>query len=254
MPGLSLLLQAACLFAGPAIDPSKVVDLTYPFNSQTIYWPNAKGFVHRKDAWEKTPAGYWYAAGGFQTDEHGGTHMDSPIHFAEGKWTLEAVPVARLIAPVNVVDISAQAAKDRDYVASAADVQAWEKKHGKIKAGSIVLFRTGWGKFWPDRKQYLGSDVPGDTEHLHFPGISPQAAAVLVERDVFGVGIDTASNDHGPSKLFETHQILSKANIYGLENVAQLEKLPATGATLIVAPMKIENGTGGPTRILAVLP
>lgn len=246
---------AAVLFLLTAadIDPAKVVDLTYPFNAQTIYWPNAKGFAHRKDMWKRTPAGYWYAAGGFQTDEHGGTHMDSPIHFAEGKLTLEAVPVTKLIAPALVIDISAQAAQNRDYLASPEDIRAWEKKHGRIRKGTIVLFRTGWSKFWPDRKQYLGSDVPGDIENLHFPGIAPAAAELLVERGVHGVGIDTASTDHGPSKRFETHQILSGANIYGLENVANLDKLPAKGATLIAAPIKIENGTGGPARILAIL-
>ncbi len=249
-----LLLSPAMALGMLAVDPAKIVDLTYPFNSKTVYWPNAKGFAQRKDGWAKTPAGFWYAAGGYQADEHGGTHMDSPIHFSEGKLTLEAVPASKLIAPVAVVDIAAACAKERDYLASPADIAAWEKKNGRIKTGSVVLFRTGWGKYWPDRKQYLGSDVPGDTANLHFPGIAPAAAEVLVKRGVYGVGIDTASNDHGPSKTFDTHRILSEANIYGLENVANLEKLPAKGATLIAAPMKIENGTGGPARILAILP
>lgn len=240
--------------AGQAIDPAKLVDLTYPFNKESIYWPNAKGFVHRKDSWGKTPLGYWYAAGGFSTDEHGGTHMDSPIHFAAGKLTLEAVPVEKLVGPAFVIDISAAAAKERDYLATPEDVLAYEKKYGRIRKGGIVLFRTGWGKFWPDKKKYLGSDVPGDTEHLHFPGIAPKTAELLVSRGVVGVGIDTASNDHGPSKRFETHQILSEANVYGLENVAHLEKLPAKGATLIAAPIKIENGTGGPARLIGILP
>lgn len=246
------LLAAGGLLA--EIDPAKLVDLTYPFNKDTIYWPNAKGFVHRKDGWAKTPLGYWYAAGGFSTDEHGGTHLDSPIHFGEGKLSLEAIPVNRLTGPVFVINVSAAAASQADYAASRADVLAFEKSHGRIRRGGIVLFRTGWGSRWPDKKRYLGSDVPGDTAHLHFPGIHPEAAALLVERGVFGVGIDTASNDVGPSKKFETHQVLSEANVYGLENVAYLEKLPPTGATLIVAPMKIENGTGGPVRLLAILP
>lgn len=243
----------AILALAAAIDPSRIIDLTYAYNAQTIYWPNAKGFVHRKDMWKQSPGGFWYAAGGFQTDEHGGTHIDSPIHFAEGKLTLEAIPPSKLVGPAAVIDISAQAARDRDYLATAADIAAWENKHGAIRKGTIVLFRTGWGKHWPNRKPYLGSDVPGDVDHLHFPGISPAAAKVLVQRGVNGVGIDTASIDHGPSKTFDTHRILNTANIYGLENVAHLEKLPPTGATLIAAPMKIEQGTGGPVRIFAIV-
>lgn len=251
---LALAVVMAGCVAGQAIDPAKLVDLTYPFNKDSIYWPNAKGFVHRKDSWGKSPAGFWYAAGGFSTDEHGGTHMDSPIHFAPGKLTLAEVPVEKLVGPAFVIDISAAAAKDRDYLATPEDVLAYEKKYGRIRKGGIVLFRTGWGKFWPNKKQYLGSDVPGDIEHLHFPGIAPKTAELLVSRGVVGVGIDTASNDHGPSKRFETHQILSEANVYGLENVAHLEKLPAKGATLIAAPMKIESGTGGPARLIGILP
>jgi kynurenine formamidase len=237
-----------------SINPAKLVDLTYPFNERTIYWPNAKGFVHRKDGWGKTPLGYWYAAGGFSTDEHGGTHIDSPIHFAQGKLTLEQIPVEKLAGPAFVVDITGPSTSNRDYQATPADVMAFEKQHGRIPAGAIVLFRTGWGKFWPDKKRYLGSDAAGDTANLHFPGIRPDAAALLATRGIAGIGIDTASTDHGPSKRFDTHQVLSEANIYGLENVANLERLPAKGATLIVAPMKITNGTGGPTRILALLP
>ncbi|BDC52745.1 cyclase [Bryobacterales bacterium F-183] len=246
-----VLLLALC---SADIDPAKIVDLTYPFNSKTIYWPNAKGFVHRKDGWAKNAQGFWYAAGGFSTDEHGGTHVDSPVHFAEGKLALEGVAASKLVAPVNVIDVSLQAERNADYLASAADVLAWEKQHGAIRKGSIVLFRTGWGKFWPDKKKYLGSDVAGDTANLHFPGIAPAAAELLVKRGVYGVGIDTASNDHGPSRMFETHRVLAAENIYGIENVANLERLPATGATLIVAPIKIEGGSGGPARLLAILP
>lgn len=250
-----VLFCAFVLGAGAqAFDPAKIVDLTYPLNKNNVFWPNAKGFEHRKDGWARTPQGYWYAAGGFSMDEHGGTHMDSPIHFAEGKLALEAVPAQRLAGPAVVIDIAAAAAKNRDYLASVADIEGFEKKYGQIRRGSIVLFRTGWGRFWPNRKQYLGSDAPGDTQNLHFPGISPKAAEVLVKRGVYGVGIDTASTDHGPSRRFETHQILSEANVYGLENVAFLDKIPPIGATLIAAPIKIENGTGGPVRLLAILP
>jgi kynurenine formamidase len=239
---------------GQGIDRTKLVDLTYSYNEKTIYWPNAKGFVHRKDSWKVTPQGYWYAAGGFSSDEHGGTHLDSPVHFGQGKTTLDQIPVQKLVAPAVVIDITKAAAQNRDYRATAQDVAAFEKANGNIPAGSIVLFRTGWGKFWPDRKQYMGSDVPGDVEHLHFPGIAKDAAEFLVKRGVAGVGIDTASMDYGASKDFIVHQVLNKADIYGLENVANLEKVPAKGATVIALPMKIEQGSGGPVRIIAILP
>ena len=236
------------------IDPSKLVDLSYSYNQDTVYWPNAKGFRHRKDSWTKTPAGYWYAAGEFTSAEHGGTHLDSPIHFAEGKRTLDQIPVSDLVGPAAVIDVSAKASANRDYRVTREDISAWEAAHSPLGPGMIVVFRTGWGQYWPNRKQYLGSDVPGDTANLHFPGLSREAAGVLVERAVSGVGIDTASMDYGPSTDFIVHQVLNGANIYGLENVANAAALPETGATLIALPMKIENGSGGPVRIVAILP
>lgn len=237
-----------------AIDPAKLIDLTYAFDSQTIYWPNAKGFSYRRDSFQKTPQGFFYAAGGFSMDEHGGTHVDAPIHFAEGKQTLDAIPIEKFVGPAFVIDIGAQAAKNRDYTATPADIAAFEKQHGAIPPGAIVVFRTGWGKHWPNRKAYLGSDVPGDVHNLHFPGIGKQAAAVLAQRRVTAIGIDTASTDPGNSKLFEAHQVISGANIYGIENIANAGKLPVKGATLIVAPLKIKGGSGGPARVFAVLP
>jgi len=244
----------AAAAAGPVIDPAKVVDLSYAYGAETIYWPNAEGFRHRKDTWAITPGGYWYAAGDFGSAEHGGTHMDAPVHFAQGKATVDQIPVEQLIGPVVVVDITAQAARAPDYRASAQDVQDFERAHGAIAAGTFVVFRTGWGRFWPDRKQYMGSDVPGDTAHLHFPGVSREAAELLVQRRIRAVGIDTASMDYGPSTDFIVHQVLNGAGIYGVENVANAERLPATGATLIALPMKIEEGTGAPTRVIAILP
>lgn len=251
-----LPLFAACTAPPPAarIDSEKLVDLSYTFDEKTVYWPNAEGFRHRKDSWTKTPAGYWYAAGEFTSAEHGGTHIDSPVHFSEGKQTLDQIPVSRLIAPVVVIDISTQADKDRDYRATRDDITQWEQTHGMIPANTIVLFRTGWGKYWPDRKQYLGSDVKGDTSNLHFPGISQEAAELLVERNVAGVGIDTASMDYGPSADFIVHQTLNAANIFGIENIASAERLPLTGATLIALPIKIGEGSGGPARVVALLP
>ncbi len=238
-----------------AIDRSKVIDLTYSFDQSTIYWPTAKSFDWQKESWGTSLGGYWYASARYAASEHGGTHIDSPIHFGKGQATTDEIPLSRLIGPAVVIDISPACEKDPDYRLSVSDIVSWEKKHGPTPDGAIVLVRTGWGRFWPDRKRYLGSDTLGDTAHLHFPGISREAAEFLVtRRKINGIGIDTASMDYGPSKDFIAHQIINRANIYGLENVANLNRVPATGATLIALPMKIKGGTGGPTRIIAILP
>lgn len=168
--------------------------------------------------------------------------------------TTDQIPVSKLVGPAVVIDVREGAAKDRNYLLTAADIDRWEARHGRIPEGSIVLVRTGWERYWGDRKAYLGTDKPGDTANLHFPGISKEAAALLAARKVDAVGLDTPSLDHGPSKTFAAHRELAAANIYGLENVANLDRLPPTGATLIALPMKIAGGTGGPVRIIAVLP
>ncbi len=237
-----------------AIDRSKVVDMTYAFDDTTIYWPTAKPFEWQKESWG-TPSGYWYAAARYAASEHGGTHIDGPIHFGQGKLTIDQIPVSRLIGPAVVIEVADQCEKDRDYRLSVPDIVSWEKKHGAIPQEAIVLVHTGWGKFWPDKKRYWGSDVPGDASQLHFPGFSREAAEFLVtKRKINGVGIDTASLDHGPSSDFIAHRTFNGAEVYGLENVANLERLPSTGATLIALPMKIKGGTGAPTRIIAILP
>jgi kynurenine formamidase len=259
--GVVLAVTAGCQqnrasqAARPLIDPDRVIDLTYPLDDSNIYWPNAKPFHYQRDAGGPTPGGYWYAAGSFSASEHGGTHIDSPVHFAEGKATVDEILLGRLIAPAMLIDITAACAQNRDYELRIEDITEWERIHGRIPDGAAVLVRTGWSKYWPDKKQYLGSDVPGDVSHLHFPGISQNAAEFLAGmRKIYGVGIDTASLDPGTSKTFMAHRILAGARIYGLENVANLDKVPAAGATLIALPMKIRGGTGGPTRIIAILP
>jgi kynurenine formamidase len=250
---LATFILAGAVLAAP-IDTSKLVDLTYSFDENTVYWPTASPFHWKKEAWGTSPAGYWYAAGHYQASEHGGTHLDAPIHFGKGQLTLDRIPLERLAGPAVVIDVSTQSAANPDYLLTRADIAAWEKAHGRIAAGSIVLVRTGWGKYWPDRKRYLGSDKAGDVSNLHFPGISRAAAEALVQRKADGVGIDTASIDHGPSKDFAAHQVLNGAGMYALENIADLEKIPLVGATLISLPMKIKGGSGGPVRIVAILP
>jgi len=233
----------------------RTVDLTYSFDEKTIYWPTSPTtFKLDRLSYGKTEGGYFYASNTFCTPEHGGTHLDAPIHFAAGKRTVEQIPVEQLIGPAVVIDIRAQAAADRDYRLTLQDLRAWEEKHGAVPAGAIVLLRSGWGERWPDRKRYLGDDKPGDASNLHFPSYGAEAARALLDRKVGALGVDTASIDHGPSKDFIVHQIVTAANVPGLENVANLEDLPPTGAWVIALPMKIAGGSGGPVRIVALVP
>jgi len=202
----------------------------------------------------KTPKGYFYAAARYAASEHGGTHFDSPIHFSEGKQTIDQIPASKLVGKALVVDVRPKVGGHPDSLITAQDLLAWEKVHGKIQEGSIVIALTGWGQYWPDKKKYIGTDKPGDVANLHFPGYAKDGAELLASRKVAGVGIDTASLDYGQSQDFISHQVLNGANIYGLENVANLEKLPATGATVIALPMKIGGGSGAPLRAIAILP
>jgi kynurenine formamidase len=255
---LALLVLWIATYPGAAaaqFDERKLVDLTYPFDERTVYWPTNKPFHWEKTDWGMTAGGYWYASANFAASEHGGTHIDAPIHFGKGQSAVDEIPIPRLVGPAVVVDVSQAVSRDRDYRLTVKDLKVWEARHGRIPDGAIVLMHSGWGRYWPDKQRYLGSETPGDPQTLHFPGFSKEAAEFLVkERAIDGVGIDTPSIDHGPSKDFIVHQIVNGANRYALENVANLEKLPPQGATLIALPMKIKGGTGGPVRIIAILP
>jgi len=233
----------------------KLVELGHPFDAETIYWPTeSTGFRLTPLHHGLTPAGFFYAANAYAAPEHGGTHLDAPIHFAVGKATTDAIPLARLIAPAVVIEMVEQAGRDRDALLSAQDIERFEQVHGALPAGVIVLVRTDWSARWPDKLAYLGSARAGDASDLHFPGISADAARMLVARRVGAVGIDTASIDHGPSRDFWAHRILMEANIPAFENLAQLDKLPARGALLLALPMNIRGGSGGPLRAVAILP
>ncbi|WP_394822501.1 cyclase family protein [Pendulispora albinea] len=248
-------LNAATVQSAIVATGGRIVDLSYPYDNATLYWPtDTAGFVLEKTHWGKTDGGYFYASAKMCTAEHGGTHIDAPIHFAEGRPTLDKIALDRLIAPAVVIDISKAAASNPDALLGAADIEAFERTHGRIEPKTIVLVRTGWSERWPDRKRYLGDDKPGDASNLHFPGIGEDAARALVARKVAAVGIDTASIDNGPSKTFMTHRVLLDAEIPGLENLASLKELPARGAAVIALPMKIGGGSGGPLRVVALLP
>jgi kynurenine formamidase len=253
---LALIALSATACATPVTFASgKLVDLTHPFDEHTIVWPTNRPFVWQKTAWGTTPEGYWYASGTFAMSEHSGTHMDAPIHFAQGGLTLDEIPLQQLIGPAVVIDVTRAVERDPDYRLTVADIADWEERHGRIPDGAIVLMRTGWDRYWPDPKKYFGTEAPHDPRTLHFPGFSKEAAEFLVQnRRIAGVGLDTPSMDYGPSQDFPVHQIINGANLYGLENVTNLDKLPPVGATLIALPVKIKGGTGGPVRILAFLP
>jgi len=233
----------------------KLIDLTHNFDETTIYWPTSKSFklalVHKG----ATAQGFWYEANNYEAAEHGGTHMDAPVHFAKGKWTVDQIPLSSLIAPGVLIDVSERAQGRPDTLISEQDILDWETLHGPLPTGVIVLVHTGWEAFWPDKKKYLGSDQPGETTDLHFPGFSEEAARFLTrERKVAAVGLDTASLDYGQSKDFPAHQVLGSANVPGFENLHNLDALPSKGFRVIALPMKIGGGSGAPLRIIAEIP
>jgi len=232
------------------------VDLTHSFSESTIYWPtDTDGFQLDELAYGPSAGGWFYASYRFAAAEHGGTHLDAPIHFAEGRRTNDAIPLTQLIGPAAVVDVTAQVTED--YLASVDDLLAWEAEHGSIQDGAMLLIRTGWADRWSDRAAYLGTDLTGEAAlpELHFPGISSAAAQWLVDnRKIAAVGIDTPSIDRGQSSDFRAHVILYAENIAGFENLASLEALPSTGSYVVALPMKIEGGSGGPLRIVAFVP
>lgn len=252
------VLAAAAPATGQTLDLARyaLVDLTHPFNDQTVYWPTAPStFALERQAWGKTPGGYFYSSFSFCTPEHGGTHLDAPLHFAEGAASTSAVPLERLIAPAVVIDVRRAAEADRNYRVSRADVEAFEREHGSIAEGTIVLVRTGWSRFWPDRERYLGDAALGAGARLSFPGIGEEAARLLVEeRGAAVLGIDTASIDYGPSTDFIAHRIGAARGVPNLENLTNLDRLPPRGAFVIALPVKIEGGSGGPVRAVALVP
>mgnify|MGYP002621565400 CR=1 FL=1 len=252
---LSLLLSSA--LAEEFVSDSEIfVDLTHPFDSETIYWPTEPGFSLDVESAGVTDKGYFYASNRFATAEHGGTHIDAPIHFYADRETVDQIPLGRLIGPAVCVDVSHRCAADRDYLISVEDLQKWESQTDKSLEKKIVLLRTGYGQYWPNREKYLGTAATGReaVSLLHFPGLDPVAAEWLVsKRNIRAVGIDTASIDPGQSDTFGSHINLCRANIPALENVANLDQLPEHGFTILALPMKIAGGSGAPCRIVAIM-
>ncbi|HEV8428197.1 MAG TPA: cyclase family protein [Pyrinomonadaceae bacterium] len=239
-----------------AFPSGRIVDLTYAFDANSVYWPTAEQFKLETDFEGITDKGYFYSAYRYSAAEHGGTHLDAPVHFARGRATVDQLPLQQLMGSAVVVDVTAQCAKNADYLVSVADFENWERRNGRIRPGTIVLLRTGFGKYYPDRQKYLGTDERGAAAvaKLHFPGLDPAAARWLTQnRSIKAIGLDTASIDHGQSTLFESHRILFEKNIPAFENVANLDQLPVKGFSVIALPMKIKGGSGGPLRIVAIL-
>jgi kynurenine formamidase len=227
----------------------RVVDMTYAISDKLPKWPgDNRAFEASVVA---TPEKEGYFARSFWMLEHYGTHMDAPAHFPPGKLTLDQIPTSHFFGRAIVIDVRQEAGKDPDYRLTTARVQTWEAAHGRISPGSIALLRTGWASRWPDETKYRNMDAHGV---MHFPGYGVQAAKLLIARGVRGLGIDTLSVDYGPSKNFEVHQVDLPANLFNLENVANLDELPESGSFLIAAPIKLEGGSGGPVRIFALLP
>jgi kynurenine formamidase len=236
------LFALVLLLAAPVpASAQRVIDLGHSLAVTDPSWTGDRVFQRKPEQ------GQGYVGGTFSSDEHFGTHLDAPAHFG-GAWTVDRIPVERLVRPGVCINITG---KSEDYQLTVADVKAFEAKHGAIPEGSIVMIATGWDSRWPDQKRYM-NDRGGVK---HFPGIHPDAAAYLAkDRKVAGLGTDTPSVDYGPSTKFETHNLTMPLNVFHIENATRLTALPATGFTLVVAPIKLAGGSGGPTRVFALLP
>ncbi|MCP3675646.1 MAG: cyclase family protein [Gammaproteobacteria bacterium] len=252
-----LITLISSISASEIFSKGKWIDLTHNLSEQAIFWPTADTFKKTTVFEGHTDNGYYYSAFNFSTSEHGGTHLDAPIHFAENRLSTDQIPIDQLIGNGVVIRISEKVLENRNYQFSVDDILQWEKNYGQIPKNSILLIDTGSSKYWPNKKQYMGTEKRGaeGVKELKFPGIHPEAAKFLVtKRKIKAVGLDTPSIDFGGSKLFESHRILYDKNIVGFENVANLDQLPATGVTIIALPTKIQGGSGGPLRIVAFVP
>jgi kynurenine formamidase len=260
MKRLGLLVSAALWLGACATAPKpaneKIVDLSHPFDAQTVYWPTEEGFKLEKEHDGVTEQGYYYASNKFFAPEHGGTHIDAPKHFSINSHTVDQIPLDQLIGDAILIDVIKQSEANRDYLISIDDFTNWEKTNGQIPTGSIILMRTGFARYWPDRVKYMGTDERGAAAvaKLHFPGLSPDAARWLTtNRSIKAIGLDTPSIDYGQSTKFESHQILFAKDIPAFENVGDMSALPAKGFRVIAMPMKITGGSGGPLRIAALV-
>lgn len=225
-----------------------ILDLTHTMSETSPTWDSTEKFSAKSTANHED---HGYYSRELSMPKHFGTHIDAPAHFAQGLWTVDQIPAERLVRPLAVIDVSRKAKHNPDYVLTVEDIAAWEDQHGHIPYGAVVVLRSGWSELWNNPKAFRNSDEHGT---LHFPGYSLEAAQFLVEaRSVVGIGTDTMSVDAGTSKDFPVHQYCSRHSVYHLENVANLDITPESGATLVVAPAKVAHGSGAPARLLAML-
>lgn len=226
-----------------------LVDLTHALATTSPAWPGAPHLAVTIEA--DYPQGYF--ARHVSLPEHAGTHVDAPAHFVRGAATVDAIAPADLRADAVIVDVRAAVARDADYAVRAADLEAWERAHGAMPEHALVIARTGWEARWSDEARYRNADAKSV---MHFPGFAPEAIAWLLAHHpgFVGAGIDTLSIDVGPSRDFTAHKKLLGAGKYGIENLAGLDALPARGATVLVAPLKLAGGSGAPARVLADVP
>ncbi len=239
------------VFDGIRSGQIEVIDLTHPLDDQSPYWPEGQAAspFHASVAATFEKDGYFARL--ITVPEHFGTHMDAPAHFDRNGTTVDRIPPERFLVPAIVIDVTREVEADHDYRLRRKDIENWEQAHGKIPPDAAVLVRTGWGARWPSQKDYMNQDAQGV---LHFPGLSVEAARYLVSAaHPVAIGIDTGSIDYGPSKKFEVHQITMAAGLYHLENVANLDRLPARGGYIIALPMKLAGGSGSPARVLALV-
>ncbi len=244
--GLVIFLIASWSISQIRLPAWKVVDLTHTLHPGIPVWPGNPPFEFRNLA--RHFQGYY--ANAFSCAEHTGTHVDAPIHFVEGRRSMHEVPVTQLVGEACVIDVRNKVARNPDYLVSVSDIRDFENRYGQIPSGAFVIAWTGWEERWTDPKRYVNMDEQGV---MHFPGFGADAAKLLIERNIAGVGIDTLSIDNGPSKDFMTHKILLGANKVGIENLANLKEVPPRSATIIVGALKIQDGSGATARVIALV-
>ena len=245
---------AAAGFAAIAVTPaqaqrsfSRVVDLTHTLSPEFPTFFGVPGIVMEKRYTLKKDGAnvnWWHLA------EHAGTHIDAPFHYSESGATVDMIPADQLVVPLAVVDVSAKAARNADYAMSRQDLAEWEAKNGRLPDGCCVAMHSGWAQHATNAK-FAGKDAAGV---MHFPGVDPAAADwLLKQRRVAGLAVDTLSLDPGNSKTFKAHATWLPSGRWGIENIANLDKVPETGATLVVGAPKVKGATGGPSRIFALV-
>ncbi|MFA6209300.1 MAG: cyclase family protein [Candidatus Obscuribacterales bacterium] len=251
---LPLLLACICVHltvntaSGSASDSkAKIVDLTH------VLGPALPDF-HAGNAYEYKSlfsiAKDGYADGQFSTPEHYGTHIDAPSHFFSDGQTIDQIPATKLILPCLVIDVRKEVAADQDYRLTVEKIEAFEKQHA-IAPNTAVLLLTGWSQRFSKPTEYRNARENG----MHFPAFSGEAADYLVNKKKVGaLGLDTLSADYGQSKNYIVHKTALAKEVLLIENLSNLEQLPASGATLFLGPLRIKSGTGSPARILALVP